>query len=61
MNGKAYDEPYLDEYKEQLIDGGALTEPFTLSDVIEQGTVPEDHLFVLGIIAVSARIAAILV
>ncbi|MFP3393699.1 signal peptidase I, partial [Brevibacillus sp. SIMBA_076] len=42
------DEPYLDEYKKQLIDGGALTEPFTLSDVIEQGTVPEDHLFVLG-------------
>ncbi|MDF9762423.1 MULTISPECIES: signal peptidase I [Peribacillus] len=48
VNGKAYDEPYLDEYKKQLIDGGALTEPFTLSDVIEQGTVPEDHLFVLG-------------
>lgn len=48
VNGKAYDEPYLEEYKEKLIDGGPLTEPFTLSDKIEQETVPEGHLFVLG-------------
>ena len=48
VDGKAYGEPYLDEYKKQLIDGGPLTEPFTLSDIIEQETVPEGHLFVLG-------------
>ena len=41
-------EPYLDEYKAQLIDEGQLTEPFTLKDIIDQETVPEDHLFVMG-------------
>ena len=48
INDKAYAEPYLDEYKAQLIDGGPLTEPFTLMDIIDQETVPEDHLFVMG-------------
>ncbi|PJN87124.1 signal peptidase I [Bacillus sp. mrc49] len=48
VNGKAYAEPYLDENKKKLIDGGALTEPFTLSEVIGRETVPKGHLFVLG-------------
>lgn len=48
VNGKAYEEPYLDEYKEQVIDG-PLTEPFTLKDTpIGQDTVPEGTLFVMG-------------
>ncbi|WP_409253681.1 signal peptidase I [Bacillus sp. SCS-153A] len=47
INGKAYDEPYLEEYKEQ-IDGGLLTEDFTLQEKIGQDTVPENTLFVMG-------------
>ena len=48
INGKAYAEAYLDEYKAKLIDGGPLTEPFTLKDIIDQETIPKDHLFVMG-------------
>lgn len=48
INGKAYAEPYLEEYKAQLVDGGPLTEPFTLKDIIGQDTVPKDSLFVMG-------------
>lgn len=48
INGKAYDEPYLDDYKEQLT-GGPLTESFTLEETpIGSETVPEGHLFVMG-------------
>ncbi|MGF2615630.1 signal peptidase I [Rossellomorea vietnamensis] len=47
INGEAYDEPYLEEYKEQ-IDGGLLTEDFTLIEKIGQETVPENTLFVMG-------------
>ncbi|MBO8176509.1 signal peptidase I [Aeribacillus pallidus] len=47
INGKAYEEPYLKEYKEQL-QGGLLTEDFTLKDIIGQETVPEGHVFVMG-------------
>jgi signal peptidase I len=47
VNGKAYKEPYLDEYKKQVIDG-PLTEPFTLEEITGKETVPEGHLFVLG-------------
>lgn len=48
VNGKAYKEPYLDEYKKQVIDG-PLTEPFTLEDIPGgQETVPKGHLFVMG-------------
>jgi signal peptidase I len=47
VNGKAYEEPYLDEYKKQVIDG-PLTEPFTLEEKIGQETVPEGELFVMG-------------
>ncbi|MBP2240107.1 signal peptidase I [Cytobacillus eiseniae] len=47
INGKAYEEPYLDDYKSQVIDG-PLTEPFTLEEKIGSETVPEGHLFVMG-------------
>ncbi|MBD8068319.1 signal peptidase I [Bacillus sp. PS06] len=40
INGEAYDEPYLDAYKKEVIDG-PLTEPFEIE-------VPEGHLFVMG-------------
>lgn len=47
VNGQAYKEDYLDEYKAQLIDG-PLTEPFTIEEKTGQKTVPEGHLFVMG-------------
>ncbi|MFE8699055.1 signal peptidase I [Cytobacillus sp. FJAT-54145] len=48
VNGKAYEEPYLDEYKSQVLDG-PLTDSFTLEDTpVAQETVPEGHLFVMG-------------
>jgi signal peptidase I len=47
INGKPYPEPYLDEYKKQVIDG-PLTDPFTLEEKIGRATVPEGHLFVMG-------------
>ncbi|RSD28043.1 signal peptidase I [Mesobacillus subterraneus] len=47
VNGKAYEEPYLEEYKKQVIDG-PLTDPFTLEEKIGRKTVPESHLFVMG-------------
>ncbi|PLR77616.1 signal peptidase I [Bacillus sp. V3-13] len=47
INGEPYEEPYLDTYKQQVIDG-PLTDPFTLEEKIGQETVPEGHLFVMG-------------
>ena len=47
INGKAYKEPYLDEYKEQVIDG-PLTEPFTLEEITGEATVTEGEVFVMG-------------
>ena len=47
VNGKAYKEPYLDQYKKEVIDGN-LTEDFTLEDVTGKKTVPEGYLFVMG-------------
>ncbi|MCA1030051.1 signal peptidase I [Bacillus timonensis] len=41
INGMKFEEPYLDPYKAELIDG-PLTDPF----VVE--TVPEGHVFVMG-------------
>ena len=48
VNGKAYEEPYLDEYKSDETLDGPLTESFTLSEKIGQETVPEGELFVMG-------------
>src|SRR4051812_28211766 len=47
VNGKVYEEPYLDEYKKEVIDG-PLTESFTLTEKIGQETVPDGELFVMG-------------
>ncbi|WP_046175075.1 signal peptidase I [Domibacillus indicus] len=47
VNGKAIDEPYLDQYKSEVTDG-PLTPDFTLVDIIGQETVPEGEIFVLG-------------
>ncbi|MGN1401687.1 MAG: signal peptidase I [Bacillus sp. (in: firmicutes)] len=48
VNGKAMEEPYLDEYKEQVFDG-PLTESFTLEDIPDgQETVPDGYVFVMG-------------
>ena len=48
INDEKYDEPYLDDYKAELIDSGTLTEDFTLESYLQQTVVPEGHLFVLG-------------
>ncbi len=47
VNGKAYDEPYLETYKEQTPEG-PLTEDFTLEEITGEKTVPEGELFVMG-------------
>lgn len=48
INGKPYDEPYLDEAKQELADG-ELTNSFTLRDTpVQSDVVPEGHLFVMG-------------
>ncbi|PKG25189.1 signal peptidase I [Niallia nealsonii] len=47
INGKAYEEPYLEEYKKQVVDG-PLTESFTLEEKTGEKTVPEGELFVMG-------------
>ena len=48
INGEALKEPYLDLYKEQLLDKGTLTPDFTLEDLTDYSTIPEGYLFVLG-------------
>lgn len=47
VNGEPVEEPYLDEYKSQELDG-PLTPDFTLTDIIQRDTVPEGEVFVLG-------------
>ncbi|WML49295.1 signal peptidase I [Neobacillus sp. PS3-34] len=48
VNGKAYKEPYLDEFKKKVIDG-PLTDAFTLKETaVGRDTVPEGELFVMG-------------
>lgn len=47
INGKKYDEPYLEEYKE-LMAGEPLTGSFKLEEVSGSMTVPENQLFVMG-------------
>lgn len=47
INGKKYDESYLDKYKTEL-NGAPLTWDFTLEEVTGGTTVPEDELFLMG-------------
>ncbi|TSI03694.1 signal peptidase I [Lysinibacillus sp. BW-2-10] len=48
INGKKYDEPYLEEYKKALVDSGSLTEDFTLEEKLGETVVPDGYLFVMG-------------
>lgn len=48
INGKSYEEAYLEDYKKALIDSGTLTEDFTLEEYLDETTVPDGHFFVLG-------------
>ncbi|CAM3080294.1 signal peptidase I [Filibacter tadaridae] len=47
VNGKSYEEPYLDPYKAEVIEG-TLTEDFTLEEKIQSNVVPAGHVFVMG-------------
>ncbi|MEN3156547.1 signal peptidase I [Priestia aryabhattai] len=47
INGKKYEEPYLDQYKKENAIG-PLTEDFKLEDYTGSETVPEGQLFVMG-------------
>jgi signal peptidase I len=48
INGKVYNEPYLEKYKKRL-NGGTLTYSFTLKETaVGSDTVPKDSLFVMG-------------
>lgn len=48
INGKTYNEPYLEKYKQELTDGENLTYNFSLVDVIGTHTIPEGTVFVMG-------------
>ena len=48
INGERVEEPYLDESKQQLTDGGPLTRDFTIEGALGEFVVPEDHYFVMG-------------
>ena len=48
INDEALEEPYLDLYKEHLLDKGTLTQDFTLQSLTDYSTIPEGYLFVLG-------------
>ncbi|KQU60391.1 signal peptidase I [Rossellomorea marisflavi] len=47
INGKAYEEPYLKDSKAALQEG-LLTDDFTLDEIIDQETVPDGEIFVMG-------------
>ncbi|WP_338449095.1 signal peptidase I [Niallia oryzisoli] len=47
INGKKYEEPYLEKYRKQTF-GGRLTGNFTLFELTGRKTVPENMIFVLG-------------
>ncbi|WP_407701925.1 signal peptidase I [Viridibacillus soli] len=48
VNREPYVEPYLEEYKKKLIDGGTLTEDFRLEEYTGKLTIPDGYLFVVG-------------
>lgn len=48
VNGKVYDEPYLDAYKAKLKGSGMLNWDFTLDEILGEKVVPEGNYFVLG-------------
>ncbi len=48
INGEALEEPYLDQYKELLIDKAPLTYDFTLETLTDYQEIPDGYFFVLG-------------
>ncbi|MBO0454554.1 signal peptidase I [Candidatus Enterococcus murrayae] len=48
INGKKYEESYLDEFKGKLTDGQPLTNDFDLQSLFGYEKVPAGQLFVLG-------------
>ncbi len=48
INGKAIEEPYLEEFKKDLNKSERLTEDFTLKNLTGKQKVPKGHMFVLG-------------
>ncbi|SOC05959.1 signal peptidase I [Ureibacillus xyleni] len=48
INGEKFDEPYLEDFKNELIDSGTLTQDFALEEILNESVVPEGHFFVLG-------------
>lgn len=48
VNGKPYEEPYLDEYKSALNEGELLTYNFKMEELTGEKVVPEGYLFVMG-------------
>lgn len=48
INGELYEEPYLEEAKNELIDAGDLTYDFVLEDIVDFSHIPEGYYFVLG-------------
>ncbi|WP_138418860.1 signal peptidase I [Aquibacillus sediminis] len=48
INGKEYQEPYLDKYKERLGPEERLTDDFTLEEKTDHSVVPKGSFFVLG-------------
>ncbi|GGE43744.1 signal peptidase I [Pullulanibacillus camelliae] len=47
INGKKYNEPYLKQFKQELVTGN-LTNNFTLESITGQSKVPKGKVFVLG-------------
>ncbi|MEW4229673.1 signal peptidase I [Priestia megaterium] len=47
INGKKYEEPYLDQYKKEIATG-PLTENFKIEEYTGRKTVPQGQLFVMG-------------
>ncbi len=50
INGKAIEEPYLQKFKNEITDGGTLTEDFSLKDIpsVQGDTIPQGYVFVMG-------------
>ncbi|MGN7477792.1 signal peptidase I [Solibacillus silvestris] len=48
INGEKFEEPYLDEYKAELLGTGDLTYDFTLDELAGVSEIPEDYYFVMG-------------
>lgn len=48
INDKKVNEPYLQDYKNQIVDGGTLTEDFSLLDYTGKKIIPKGYYFVMG-------------